>query len=324
VGGRPAARGVGVKRLLLAILVAAAAVRAGAAEGDLVLEAAAESKSVKLGEDAVLLVTLTNHAASAVRTRELRLARDSITVRVVPGPGGQASWTKLLGDFLEDDKGGLAFRPSATPERLLDPGESLRAKIAVPAVLSGDLTLTAVLAEGTPERRESKPVVVAVESRTGQPQHVAAQVETSRGSFRIDLAPAGAYTSVAHFWSLARDGYFNGLPFHRVLRGVLAQTGDPRGNGSGGCGWYVPAETAAPVASRGDVGLARGAHADSASSQWFVIADGKNSLAGGYVRLGTVGEGLEVVDALCANEVDAKTGRPRTTDRVLAVKTIVR
>lgn len=313
-------------RRAFAVLALAAALvaRAGAAEGDLVLEAVPEQKTVKLGEDAVLVVTLTNRSATPVQMRELRLARDSVTVHVAPGAGGEASYTRLFGAFLEDEHGGIEFRPAATPMKRLDPGESVQRRIAVPAVLAGELTLSAVLGDGTPARLESRPVLVTVETRTGQPQRVAAQVETTRGSFRIDLAPAGAYASVAHFWALAREGFFNGLAVHRVLPGILAQTGDPRGTGAGGAGWYVPSETTAPAATRGDVGLARGSHPDSASSQWFVVADPKNALAGGYVRIGTVTEGLDTVDALCANDADGRSGKPRTVDRVLSVKPLVR
>ena len=307
-----------------ALLVVAATAPAVPAEGDLTLEIAAESRSVKLGEDAVLTVTLTNHAASAAKVPSLRLSRDSVSIRVASAAGATALVTRLVGSFLENEKGGLEFRPSPAAQRRLDTGESEQVRIALPALLTGELTLTAVLGDGTAQRMESKPVSVDVQSKSGQPQHVAAQVETSRGGFRIDLDPASAYGSVASFWTLARENYFDGLTFHRVLPGALAQTGDPRGNGSGGPGWYLPAEPGVAAANRGDVGLARGAHSDSAGSQWFVVTDAKGTLAGGYVRLGTVTEGLDVLDQLTASEIDAKSGRPKSPDRVITVKTVVR
>lgn len=307
--------------LFAALLVAAASLRAGAAEGDLVLEAALEQRTVKVGEDVVLLLTLTNRTASAVRLPAIRLARDSVSVRV-SGPGVRpgAALTRLFGSFLESESGGLEFRAAATPLRKVESGESLVGRIAVPALLAGDLTLTAVVADGTPARAEARPVTAEVQGR----QKAAAQVETSRGSFRIDLDPASSYASVAHFWTLAKDGFFDGLAFHRVLPGGLAQTGDPHGNGTGGPGWYVPGEATVPGSARGDVGLARGAHADSAGSQWFVVADAKGAVAAGYVRLGGVTDGLDVVDQLAANPSDPKTGRPKAPDRVVSVKTLVR
>jgi cyclophilin family peptidyl-prolyl cis-trans isomerase len=309
------------RTLTAALLIAAASLRAGAAEGDLVLEASVESKNVKLGEDAVLVLTLTNRTASAVKVPSLRLARDSVSVRISgPAVRAGAALTRLYGSFLENDSGGLDFRATATPARTIESGESLLGRIAVPALLTGDLTLTAVLADGTAARSEAKAVTVEVQGR----QKVAAQVETSKGSFRIDFDPASSYASVANFWTLARDGFFDGLAFHRVVAGALAQTGDPRGNGTGGPGWYLPGEAVVATSARGDVGLARGAHADSAGSQWLVVADAKGGVAGGYVRLGSVAEGLDVVDRLVANPADEKTGRPKTADRVVSVKTLVR
>jgi len=302
-----------------ALLVALAAVLADAADGDVVLEASLEQKAVKLGEDAVVVVTLTNRASAAMAAPKLRLARDSISVRVA-WPGGGGVVTRLYGTFLENDAGGLDFRPTPTPTRRLDSGESVQGRISVPAVLVGELTLTAILGDGGPSRIESRPMSLDVTGR----QRAAAQVETTKGNFRIDFDAAASYASVAHFWSLARDGAFNDLPFHRVVRGALAQTGDPRGDGTGDRGWHVPGESLVATATRGDVGLARGAHVDSAGSQWFVVADAKGALAGGYARLGTVTDGIEVLDALAANEVDPKTGKPTTPDRVVTVKTLLK
>jgi peptidyl-prolyl cis-trans isomerase B (cyclophilin B) len=305
--------------ILVVLATALAAVLADAAEGDVVLDAALEQRNVKLGDDAVLVVTLTNRAASAMTAPKLRLARDSISVRVA-WPGGGGVVTRLYGSFLENDAGGLAFRPSPTPTRRVEAGESVTARISVPAVLAGEMTLTAILGDGSATRVESRPVTLDVPGR----QRVAAQVETSKGSFRIDFDAAAAYPSVASFWALAKEGAFDGLPFHRVVPGVLAQTGDPRGDGTGDRGWHVPGEAPVAAATRGDVGLARGAHVDSAGSQWFVVTDSKGQLAGGYARIGTVTDGLDVLDALTANEIDPKTGKPKTPDKVVTVKTLLK
>ena len=302
------------------ILVGAAALLANAGEADIVLQATLEQKSVKLGDDAVLVLTLTNHTPTAVKVPVLRLARDSVTVRVAGAGAAPTSITRLYGSFLENEKGGLDLRSTASAVRRLDAGESVTARIAVPAILAGDLTFTAVLGDTGATPITAKPVTVEVTGR----QRAAAQVETSKGLFRIDLDAAASYASVANFWSLAKEGFFDKLPFHRVVTALLAQTGDPRGNGTGGPGWYLPSEPVVATSARGDVGLARGAHADSAGSQWFVVADTKRALPGGYVRLGTVTEGLDVVDQLAAAEADPKTGRPKTPDTVVSVKTLVK
>jgi peptidyl-prolyl cis-trans isomerase B (cyclophilin B) len=302
-----------------ALLVVLASVHADAADGDVVLDASLEQKSVRIGDDAVVVVTLTNRAASPMTAPKLRLARDSISVRVA-WPGGGGVVTRLYGTFLENESGGIDFRPAPTPMRRLDSGESVQGKIAIPSVLAGELTLTAILGDGGPSRLESRPMTLEVTGR----QRVAAQVETTKGAFRIDFDASSAYATVANFWTLARDGAFNDLPFHRVVPGALAQSGDPRGDGTGDRGWNVPGEALVATATRGDVGMARGAHVDSAGSQWFVVADAKAALAGGYARLGTVTEGIEVLDALAANELDPKTGKPATPDRVVSVKTLLK
>jgi len=307
------------RSLAAALLVGAAALAARAADGDLVLEAALETKNLKLGEDAVLILTLTNRTASPLKVPSLRLARDSISVRVA-GAHGTSLVTRLYGTFLENGAGGLDFRPEATLPRQIAAGASLQGRVAVPALLAGTLTFTAVLGDGGTSRVEAKPLAAEVQGR----QRAGVQVETSKGPFRIELDAAAAYGSAASFWTLAREGFFDGLPFHRVVPGALAQTGDPRGNGTGGPGWYVPGDTPVATPSRGDVGLARGAHADSAGSQWFLVADRNASVEGGYVRIGTVADGLDTIDLLAANALDAKTGRPKTPDKVLTVRPVVR
>ncbi len=274
---------------------------------------------MKLGDDAVLVVTLTNRAASATTVPKLRLARDSISVRVA-WPGGGGVVTRLYGSFLENDAGGLAFRQAPTPARRVESGDSVTARIAVPAVLAGEMSLTAILADGAATRVESRPVTLEVPGRG----RAAAQVETTKGTFRIDFDASAAYGSVASFWTLAKEGAFDGLPFHRVVPGVLAQTGDPRGDGTGDRGWHVPGEAPVATATLGDVGLARGAHVDSAGSQWFVVTDAKGALSGGYARVGTVSDGLDVLDALTSNELDPKTGKPKTPDKVVTVKTLLK
>jgi cyclophilin family peptidyl-prolyl cis-trans isomerase len=307
------------RTLAAAVLVGAAALAADAAEGDLVLEASLETKSLKLGEDAVLVLTLTNRTASAVKVPSLRLARDSVSVRVA-GAHGTSTVARLYGSFLENGTGGLDFRPEETTTRQIAPGASLSGKVAVPALLAGTLTFTAVLGDGGKSKVEAKPVAAEVVGR----QRAALQVETTKGPLRIELDAAAAYGSAATFWTLAKEGFFDGLPFHRVVTGALAQTGDPRGNGTGGPGWYVPGETVVTASARGDVGLARGAHADSAGSQWFVVAGRNGEIAGGYVRIGTVADGLDTIDLLAANVLDAKSGRPKTPDKVLSARTVLR
>jgi peptidylprolyl isomerase len=91
-----------------------------------------------------------------------------------------------------------------------------------------------------------------------------------KGTFRIELRPDIALQTVNSFIFLAREGYFDGVTFHRVLPGFVAQTGDPTGTGSGGPGYTLPAEFSDVPYARGAVGMARGDDINSAGSQFFI------------------------------------------------------
>jgi peptidylprolyl isomerase len=149
-----------------------------------------------------------------------------------------------------------------------------------------------------------------------------ATVKTERGDFKINLRPDLAPQHVNSFVFLARDGYFNGVTFHRVLPGFVAQTGDPTGTGSGGPGYTIPGEFSDPATARferGTVGMARTNAPDSAGSQWFVNYVATPSLDGAYTIFGEVTEGMEVVD--CITPRDPSTGGNLPPgDKIIAIE----
>src|SRR3990172_6920744 len=131
--------------------------------------------------------------------------------------------------------------------------------------------------------------------------------ERPKGTFKIELRADLALETVSSFIFLSRDAYYNGVTFHRVVRGVpgrpdfVAQTGDPYGTGSGGPGYTLPAEFSDEPYVRGIVGMARvGTDVNSAGSQWFIAYTDQyqNVLNGKYTVFGKVVEGMEVVEAL--------------------------
>jgi len=126
-------------------------------------------------------------------------------------------------------------------------------------------------------------------------------VITSKGSFRMQLEPARAPQTVASFAALAREGFYDDLPVHRVVPGFVAQTGCPRGDGWGGPGYSVADEFSEAPFSVGAVGLARSEH-DSGGSQWFVMTGSHPHLVGRYTRFGEVISGMEVVRQLTAGD----------------------
>jgi cyclophilin family peptidyl-prolyl cis-trans isomerase len=116
-------------------------------------------------------------------------------------------------------------------------------------------------------------------------------------ALRPDLAPI----TVAHFKELIRRNppFYDGLKFHRVIAGFMAQTGDPKGNGTGGSGQTVPAEfTRKASFERGALGLARAQDPNSGDSQFFICLDDASFLDGQYTLFGQVVSGMEFVDQI--------------------------
>src|SRR5690606_14126017 len=98
-------------------------------------------------------------------------------------------------------------------------------------------------------------------------------LETSKGNVVIELRPDLAPKHVARIKELARQGFYDGVPFHRVIEGFMAQTGDPTGTGTGGSGQKLAAEFNAEPHTRGAVSMARAQSPDSADSQFFIVFD---------------------------------------------------
>jgi peptidylprolyl isomerase len=128
-----------------------------------------------------------------------------------------------------------------------------------------------------------------------------ADVETTKGTFRIKLRPDIALQTVNSFIFLAREGFYDGVTFHRVIPGFVAQGGDPTGTGSGGPGYTLPAEFSDVPFKRGTVGLARSNDPDSGGSQFFIAyaakvyddRDDSGDASAGDIRLMDVGPLLE-------------------------------
>ena len=127
------------------------------------------------------------------------------------------------------------------------------------------------------------------------------------GTITVKLEPKDAPLTCANFVSLAQDGFYNGLTFHRILEGFMIQGGDPLGNGTGGSGTNIKGEFSSngvknPLKhTRGAISMARAKNPDTASSQFFIMQETWESLDGQYAAFGYVTEGMEVVDAIAAD-----------------------
>ena len=130
-------------------------------------------------------------------------------------------------------------------------------------------------------------------------------LETSKGSVVIELRPDLAPNHVARIKELARQGFYDGVPFHRVIDGFMAQTGDPTGTGTGGSGQKLAAEFNAEPHVRGICSMARAQSPDSADSQFFIVFDDASFLDRKYTVWGRVIEGMENIDQINKGEPPA-------------------
>lgn len=127
-------------------------------------------------------------------------------------------------------------------------------------------------------------------------------LELKDGPVMIELRPDLAPDHVARIKELTRDGFYDGLVFHRVIPGFMAQTGDPTGTGTGGSGQNIIAEFSDEPFKRGTVGMARAQDPDSADSQFFINFAPTPSLNGKYTVIGQVVSGMEYVDNITPGE----------------------
>ena len=138
------------------------------------------------------------------------------------------------------------------------------------------------------------------------------------GKFLIELYPEYAPKTVENFLNLVKSGFYNGLTFHRVIDGFMAQGGDPEGTGMGGSKTTIPGEFRGNgfadntlSHTRGVVSMARAMDPNSASSQFFICYDDCAFLDGQYAAFGKVIEGMETVDAfLSIPRTGAEGGTP--------------
>jgi len=132
--------------------------------------------------------------------------------------------------------------------------------------------------------------------------------ELSTGPVKIRLRRDLAPGHVARITELANSGYYDGLTFHRVIDGFMAQGGCPDGTGMGGSGQNLKAEFSDAPHTRGVCSMARSQNPDSASSQFFICLDDATFLDGQYTVWGEVIDGMDAVDALPKGEPPADPG----------------
>jgi peptidylprolyl isomerase len=127
-------------------------------------------------------------------------------------------------------------------------------------------------------------------------------LETTRGPVTIAMRPDLAPRHVARIKELVREGFYDGIVFHRVIDGFMAQTGDPTGTGTGGSGKKLKQEFSREPHKRGTVSMARAQNPDSGDSQFFICFEDAPFLNGQYTVWGKVIDGMENVDGIKRGE----------------------
>lgn len=140
----------------------------------------------------------------------------------------------------------------------------------------------------------------------------------------VELYPEVAPNTVNNFISLANSGFYNGLIFHRVIRGFMIQGGCPKGTGTGGPGYCIKGEFSKNgfknhlAHTRGVISMARAMNPDSAGSQFFIMHQDAPHLDGAYASFGKVFEGMDVVDEI-ADEYTDFNDRPYSEQKIKSI-----
>ena len=159
--------------------------------------------------------------------------------------------------------------------------------------------------------------------------HATIEVE-NYGTIKLELNATNAPITVSNFAHLANQGFYDGLTFHRIIKGFMVQGGDPKGNGTGGSDPKIKGEFSdngvvnAIRHKRGVISMARSSENDSGSSQFFIMHAENSQLDGKYAAFGKVTEGMEVVDAMAEVPVTDGNGAvaPENQPKIVSIKMV--
>jgi peptidylprolyl isomerase len=144
-------------------------------------------------------------------------------------------------------------------------------------------------------------------------------LELKDGIVVIEMRPDLAPKHVSRIKELVRQEFYNGLTFHRVIGGFMAQGGDPNGNGTGGSGQNIPAEFSKEPHVRGTLSMARSQNPDSADSQFFIVFAKSSFLDGQYSVWGKVTDGMEFVGKIKRGD-EANNGAVQDPDKIISLR----
>jgi len=273
-----------------------------------ILKVKAGKDKVALGEKIPLELTLYSGSAKAASCGKLELGSPNgvvFYVKIGTGPSQQVA--RLMGKFA-----GKEFKPAVAGRDELPAGKNIRGAIDLLAVRTGKWEITA--SYGGADRAiwgdpvEAKPVVVEVGPGPKGETKVGARIKTSKGAMLVELYPDKAFNTVHNFLTLAGQGFYGNRIFHRIVKDFMVQTGDPNGNGTGGPGYYIPAEFNDIKHEKGVISMARETHVNTAGSQFFIMTEKNLGLDRSYSAFGRLIEGTATLEALAAVPVVKNPG----------------
>ncbi|KAB8142533.1 peptidylprolyl isomerase [Chloroflexia bacterium SDU3-3] len=198
----------------------------------------------------------------------------------------------VLGFVLVNSRGGTA----ATPTTVASDATAVAAADATAAPAPGDNQIDPAVAARNDKYASSGAPAMSIDPK----KTYIATITTPRGDIEVKLRPDIAPETVNNFVFLARDGYYDGVTWHRVLPNFMAQTGDPTGTGAGGPGYTIKDEFSPSISfdKPGFLAMAKTSAPNSAGSQFFITTAPATWLDGGYTIFGEVTKGQEIVDAI--------------------------
>jgi len=323
-----------MRRSAAAALFAAAALAAAggaaadpAGEARLRLTVKVEKDEVALGDPIRLQCRVTSLSARALAVVRPDIGAPNRIVFNLESKGVRRQVSRLWGKFQE-----AKFVESAVERAPLKKGESLDRSIDLVAIAQGEWQITGVYLGGdptvAPDPVESKPVKVKVGPGPGGETRVGARIRTDMGDMTVELLPDKAFNTVHNFLLLAREGFYKDRVFHRVMSDFMVQTGCPKGNGSGGPGYYLGAEFNDLKHEKGVISMAReGGNNDTAGSQFFLMTVANKGLDGQYTGFGRVVEGMETLDRIAKVPVQknaiGEPSDPVTKPKLLGVDPVL-
>ena len=263
------------------------------------LTVTSEQDTYTLGDPIELTVRVTNQSGRTLRLGVPRVGSDSFTLRV--RQGAARATVERIHQVVDIKR--QAFVDVPNDVKKVDDGDSFETIITTSALIPGDQVWT-------PQYRwqggfgivTATPLKLRVTAPAGKA--LGARIDTNQGELLVRLRPDVAYNTVESFVSLARAEFYDGLAFHRIVRSFMAQGGDPKGDGSGGPGYFLPLEAHTHLLhDRGVLSMARMSPPDTAGSQFFLMFTRRpdldpGAMGKGYTTFGQVIEGDPVLDRI--------------------------